>query len=1005
MQPAVHSPTQVSTGRGLTLAVAATFTAEPLEDALAFWMRELGQDAVIEFAPHNQIFQELLDPGSLLSRNGGGVNIVLLRVEDWLMFDRGDGDGEEIASRLKRNARDLVDAFRAAAARSATPHLLVFCPASPTALVDPSRRSLLQAVEDQIAGALEEVGGVAVIGPRDFAVYPVETYHDPQRDVLGHIPYTPLFFSALGTVLARRVHTLKAPPYKVIAVDCDNTLWKGVVGEEGIMGIAIPPAFRKLQEFLVGRAAHGFLVCLCSKNEEQDVLDVFEGRPEMPLRRDHLVSWRINWGPKSENLHSLAGELNLGLDSFLFLDDNPVECAEVRANCPEVVTLQLPAEDEIEHFLDHLWAFDRLEVTSEDRQRTAMYRQDAERSRYRQQSQSLAEFLAGLKLDVRIAEPTPEQVPRVAQLTQRTNQFNFTTIRRTEGEIRRLAESGRECRVVEVRDRFGDYGLVGAIIFVPGPEALEVDTFLLSCRVLGRGVEHRMLNELGAMARQRGLARVEATLIPTKKNLPACKFLDGVAAEFRQELEGKVLYRLPAEHAAAVSPSPGTVSAETADDPAPTASSPPAPFSARKAAPYERIATALYRPEQVLALLDAQARERRPRPSLSHPPARPVTETEVVLANLWADLLRYEVVGIHDNYFELGGTSLMAVDLFTRVENQLGVKLPLTSLIEAPTVAELARLLNAPGSRDSLVLIREGGDRLPLFLVHDGDGETMLYRNLAFGLDPGHPVYGLQPYSHADHPILHTRLGEMAAYHIGKIQSVQPHGPYLLGGMCAGGVIAFEIARQLQDQGESIAMVALIDAADIAAELSPWRQAGQRLRSFSTVLDQGGRLSLPRRIAVISNKALRKARNLAVYLIQSRVQVLRDRIRMELFRHCLDRGLGLPRFVHKIPVRTAYLFAERDYRPATPLEGELTLFRATCGEGNDEPYVERYSDPLLGWDRRATRGVRAYDVPGGHSSMLQEPNVQVLASHLQSRIDEALADHPASRLSLALVGD
>ena len=354
--------------------------------------------------------------------------------------------------------------------------------------------------------------------------------------------------------------------------------------------------------------------------------------------------------------------------------------------------------------------------------------------------------------------------------------------------------------------------------------------------------------------------------------------------------------------------------------------------------------------------------------------------------------------GIHDDYFELGGTSLKAVDLFTRIEDQFGVKLPLTSLIEAPTVAQLARLVEkTPGSRDSLVLIRAGGNKPPLFLVHDGDGETMLYRNLALRLDLDHSVYGLQPYSRENHPILHTRISEMAAYHIGKMQTVQPHGPYLVGGMCAGGVIAFEIARQLQEQGEPVAMVALIDAADVAASLKPWRFVGQRFRSFSSGLaqEQRQRPSFPRRAMEIATKAFRKSRNLTFYAVQSRAQILRDRLQMTLFRRCLDHGFRLPRFLHEIPVRRAYLFAEQDYQPGTPFEGELTLFRATCGEGNDEPYIERYSDPLLGWGRRATHGVRIFDVPGGHSSMLQEPNVKSLAAYLQDQIDEGLAGHLA----------
>ena len=161
----------------------------------------------------------------------------------------------------------------------------------------------------------------------------------------------------------------------------------------------------------------------------------------------------------------MAQELNLGLDSFIFLDDNPLECAEVRSGCPDVLTLQLPSEEDIAKFLDHVWAFDRLKVTSEDQQRTVMYKQEIERVRFQAQALTVEEFLEGLNLQVKLSKPSRAQLSRVAQLTQRTNQFNFTTVRRTEAQIQHLPRDGLECRVVEVSDRFGDYGLVGVMIF------------------------------------------------------------------------------------------------------------------------------------------------------------------------------------------------------------------------------------------------------------------------------------------------------------------------------------------------------------------------------------------------------------------------------------------------------------------------------------------------------------------------------------------------------------
>ena len=252
---------------------------------------------------------------------------------------------------------------------------------------------------------------------------------------------------------------------------------------------------------------------------------------------------------------------------------------------------------------------------------------------------------------------------------------------------------------------------------------------------------------------------------------------------------------------------------------------------------------------------------------MNQPFVAPRTEIEEVLAELWASLLRFEPIGIKDDFFELGGTSLLAVDLFVQIDRQFGQRLPLTALIEAPTVEQLARFVTGSESQDSLVLIREGGDRPPLFLVHDGDGEIMLYRNLAVLLERDHAVYGLQPDSRQNVPLAQSRISEMAAYHIDKIRSVQPQGPYLLGGMCAGGVIAYEIARQLQDRGETVAMVALLDAADVGASLKTWHFASQRVRSFSTAFHRKEAVGFYRSLFVLFINALRKVRNLTSYLV------------------------------------------------------------------------------------------------------------------------------------------
>lgn len=538
------------------IAIASTFTAEPVEAAISFWMERLGIPAQCEFAPYNQVFQQLLDPSSLLSRNQNGVNVVLVCLEDWGRYasqEEARGVAPISVEDLDRNAANLAEAIKRAAG-SGTPCLLCMCPASPGAMDDVDRATSFLQAEELIASELAAVSGAYVVTTSEIAAtYPVSSYYDAHSDNLGHIPYTPAFFTALGTTVARKIQAIRQPPYKVVVLDCDDTLWGGICGEDGAGGVVIDASQSALQEFVVRQHDEGMLVCLCSKNNEEDVLEVFKTRSEMVLRREHLAAWRINWGPKSENIKSLAAELMLGLDAFIFIDNDPVVCLEVQTICPEVLTLQLPAEaGRVPGFLRHVWAFDRLKLTEEDRKRTALYRQDKHRYELRNASLSLDDFIATIELKVSISQMRTEDLARVAQLTRRTNQFNFTGRERSESEIQRLLRDGHECLVVEVRDRFGEYGLVGVMIFQKAAFGLQVDTFLLSCRALGRNVECHMLAKLGAIALGQRLSRIDIPFFTTKRNQPALDFLQRVGVGFKRRRPGGWILEFPAEHAASL---------------------------------------------------------------------------------------------------------------------------------------------------------------------------------------------------------------------------------------------------------------------------------------------------------------------------------------------------------------------------------------------------------------------------------------------------------------------
>jgi natural product biosynthesis luciferase-like monooxygenase protein/amino acid adenylation domain-containing protein/HAD superfamily phosphatase (TIGR01681 family) len=361
---AVQAERARAQARQQLIAVVATFTAEPVEEPLSFWMDQLDMPSEIVFAPYSQVFQQLLDPTSLLATNNFGINVILVRFEDWLRSDTTT-QADEMA--IERSVRDLIMVLHASVERCAIPHIVCVCPASPNVLADDRRLTCFQRMEDLLTAELQAANGLYVITSGALAyTYPVAASYDPHADELGHVPYTPLFFAALGTIIARTIDALRRSPYKVIALDCDQTLWKGLCGEDRALGVELDAPRRTLQEFLIAQHDAGMLLCLCSKHNLDAVVEVFERHPEMPLRREHITAWRANWHPKPENLRALAEALQLGLDSFIFVGDDPVACAEVQAHCPEVLTLQLPRDpDAIPRFLKHVWAFDHVKITAE----------------------------------------------------------------------------------------------------------------------------------------------------------------------------------------------------------------------------------------------------------------------------------------------------------------------------------------------------------------------------------------------------------------------------------------------------------------------------------------------------------------------------------------------------------------------------------------------------------------------------------------------------------------
>ena len=615
-----------------------------------------------------------------------------------LYATRPDGPRESLADDaaplpafpvLERNVRDFISALRTFIAQANAPLVLCICPRSPQALADRDANAALDAAETALLVEARGMSNVRVIDSHQaLRCYPVREYFNPHTHRAGNIPYTADAYAAIGSAVFRSMVALKRQPFKVIVLDADNTLWAGVCGEDGPLGVEISPPYRRVQEFMLEQANTGMLLCLCSRNNEQDVADVFAQRDDMVLRREHLVGWRVNWRSKSDNVKSLAGDLNLGLDSFIFVDDNPVECADVRACCPGVLTVQLPGDaTRLPEFLEHAWAFDPLVTTAEDRARTRLYRDNARRQRFRDESMSLRDFIDGLQVRVTIAEATENQIERISQLTFRTNQFNVTTVRRSENDVRRLLDRGDvSCLAVSVTDRFGDYGLVGVVAFERRDDRMTVDTFLLSCRVLGRGVEHAMLADLARRAVREGKHFVELVFRESGKNAPAREFLGSLGDHEVDETGAGHVFA--AADIAELRYEPGDAASAAPDrSPASPRTGPIEPewlfHTGNLASPLQQIAERLSTTSGLIRAVEESRLDTPPR--ASSPESTPASPMQTAVVGIWKRVLGRRRVGLQDNFFEVGGTSLKAVQVIAAIKKELNRSLSIVTLFECPT--------------------------------------------------------------------------------------------------------------------------------------------------------------------------------------------------------------------------------------------------------------------------------------------------------------------------------
>lgn len=340
------------------------------------------------------------------------------------------------------------------------------------------------------------------------------------------IPLHPIAVVTIGRRLARMIENISSARIKVVAVDCDDTLWGGLAGEVDPQELQLSPhdggaAYLRLQRVLKEAARRGILLVAVSKNEPATVEAVFKTRPEMVLSANDFALMKVSWGPKSQAIQEAAKELNLGLDSVLFLDDSAFERGEVQAALPDVTVIDLPSNpEERAAFVVQTGLLERPILTDEDLRRTELYREERLRTESRSAAATINEYLSSLDLRLTPVAFAPENLARVAQLIAKTNQFNLTTRRYSHQQLAELAaDPNVYTHAFRVADRFGDAGLIGAIILQPEEEGVaRLDIFLMSCRVMGRTVENAMFNHALRWLRERGYETIRGEYLPTARN-------------------------------------------------------------------------------------------------------------------------------------------------------------------------------------------------------------------------------------------------------------------------------------------------------------------------------------------------------------------------------------------------------------------------------------------------------------------------------------------------------
>jgi len=537
----------------IKVGILSSFTINGLSETLAVKCSESDIECKSYVAGYNQYNQEILDPKSKLYSFSPDITFLIIDIRTLLNevfhhpYSISSSERKKIVKEKINELRNLILQFKNNCSSKLIISNFSLPSYSPSGLIETKSEfgfhDMINEINQELSKITKDESSIYVYNFNQFvSKFGEKNIFDYRQFFIGDIKIAFDYIPYLANDLMGYVKPMLGLNKKCIVLDLDNTLWGGIVGEDEFDAIELGvssngKAFVEFQKHLLSLWQQGIILAINSKNNFEDAIKVIREHPDMVLKEEHFASLQINWNDKAQNLKAISEELNIGLGSIVYFDDDPVNQERIKQEIPEVLTVKLPKDpSQYTDILTSLNDFNVLQKTDEDLKRGKMYSQQRQRVELEQSTKSIDDFLKQLNIKVKIKKADKFTIPRISQLTLKTNQFNLTTKRYQEEDILKFSsDNNMIVGCAQIEDKFGNSGITNVFIIEKNGKEWKIDTFLLSCRVIGRGIEDAIISYILKEAKNQGVEKIRADFIPTKKNSPAEAFLPNYG--FKKENE------------------------------------------------------------------------------------------------------------------------------------------------------------------------------------------------------------------------------------------------------------------------------------------------------------------------------------------------------------------------------------------------------------------------------------------------------------------------------------